>query len=289
MSLQLRFSRSASSKTLRQSNVAVAKSRFGVPGLGYAVVRDCAYWSATQKQVQTPKPSWWEELTMQFGVVAVPLVCDTLSVRVAEKGFKLPSEPAKVFAVACPPVALLGRMTWIPVYNYAYVLAQQRFGDASPIHEGLGLLVGSLAASYVAYPLFVFKTNLLLCHDGGGALDVRRTLNLCREAALKSCNASSFSGLRRPAVTAAGAVMKGANPHAIANIGPDGCAWARRARRTSSFGGSVKGVFGPVPLPSSPRTDRVHRGLRRRRARRRASGFSGGLTRSRDARVLGDP
>ena len=79
-------------KTLRQRNVAVAKSRFGVPGLGYAVVRDCAYWSATQKQVQTPKPSWWEELTMQFGVVAVPLVCDTLSVRVAEKGFKLPSE-----------------------------------------------------------------------------------------------------------------------------------------------------------------------------------------------------
>ena len=68
---------------------------------------------------------------MQFGVVAVPLVCDTLLVRVAEKGFKLPSEPAKVFAVACPPVALLGRMTWIPVYNYAYVLAQQRFGGFS--------------------------------------------------------------------------------------------------------------------------------------------------------------
>ena len=108
-------------KTLRQRNVAVAKSRFGVPGLGYAVVRDCAYWSATQKQVQTPKPSWWEELTMQFGVVAVPLVCDTLSVRVAEKGFKLPSEPAKVFAVACPPVALLGRMTWIPVYNLSLI------------------------------------------------------------------------------------------------------------------------------------------------------------------------
>ena len=229
-------------KTLRQRNVAVAKSRFGVPGLGYAVVRDCAYWSATQKQVQTPKPSWWEELTMQFGVVAVPLVCDTLSVRVAEKGFKLPSEPAKVFAVACPPVALLGRMTWIPVYNYAYVLAQQRFGDSSPIHEGLGLLVGSLAASYVAYPLFVFKTNLLLCHDGGGALDVRRTMNLCKEAALKSCNASSFSGLRSAgAVAAVGAVMKGANPHAIANIGPDVlCMGAARAAYKLLFGASVK-------------------------------------------------
>ena len=179
---------------------------------------------------------------MQFGVVAVPLVCDTLSVRVAEKGFKLPSEPAKVFAVACPPVALLGRMTWIPVYNYAYVLAQQRFGDASPIHEGLGLLVGSLAASYVAYPLFVFKTNLLLCHDGGGALDVRRTLNLCREAALKSCNASSLSGLRSAgAVAAVGAVMKGANPHAIANIGPDVlCMGAARAAYKLLFGASVK-------------------------------------------------
>ena len=52
---------------------------------------------------------------------------------------------------------LLGRMTWIPVYNYAYVLAQQRFGDASPIHEGLGLLVGSLAASYVASSLICLQ------------------------------------------------------------------------------------------------------------------------------------
>ena len=45
---------------------------------------------------------------MQFGVVAVPLVCDTLSVRVAEKGFKLPSSPAAIAAVACPPVARRG-------------------------------------------------------------------------------------------------------------------------------------------------------------------------------------
>lgn len=229
-------------KTLRQRNVAVAKSRFGVPGLGYAVIRDCAYWSATQKQVQTPSPSWGEYLAMQFGVVAVPLVCDTLSVRVAEKGFKLPSEPAKVFAVACPPVALLGRMTWIPMYNYAYVLAQQRFGDATPVQEGLGLLVGSLAASVFAYPLFIFKTNLLLCHDGGGALDVRRTAKLCQEAALRSFGASSLSGLKSAgAVAAGGAIMKGVYPHALANIGPDVlCMGAARAAYKLLSGTAVK-------------------------------------------------
>ena len=176
----------------------------------------------------------------------MPLVCDTLSVRVAEKGFKLPSEPAKVFAVACPPVALLGRMTWIPVYNYAYVLAQQRFGDASPIHEGLGLLVGSLAASYVAYPLFVFKTNLLLCHDGGGALD-EEDPESCREAALKSCNASSFFAVeKRRRRGGRGGRDEGRESACHREHRPlMSCAWARRARRASSsfFGGSAPVVF----------------------------------------------
>ena len=71
---------------------------------------------------------------------------------------------------------------------------------------------------------------------------MRRTLNLCREAALKSCNASSFAGLRSAGAAAAvGAVMKGANPHAIANIGPDVlCMGAARAAYKLLFGGSVK-------------------------------------------------
>ena len=129
-------------KTLRERGVGVAKSRVGVPGIGYAVVRDVGYWTATQKQVQTPTPTLVEELTMQFGVVVLPLVTDTLSVRVAEKGFVLPKEPGKLFAVACPPVALLGRMTWIPLYNYAYVLAQHRAAKESEIPNFKGSYLG---------------------------------------------------------------------------------------------------------------------------------------------------
>ena len=209
-------------KTLKERGVGVAKSRFGVPGLGYAVVRDVGYWTATQKQVQTPKPTFLEECTMQFGVVALPLVCDTLSVRVAEKGFTLPKEPAKVFAVACPPVALLGRMTWIPLYNYAYVVAQQKIGDSTPVLEFAGLLAGSLAASFVAYPLFIFKTNLLLCHDGGGALSLSKTAKLCGDATLRSFGASSLPALRAAGAAAAvSSIFKGSVPHAVANIGPD--------------------------------------------------------------------
>ena len=140
-----------------------------------------------------------------------------------------------------PQVALLGRMTWIPAYNWFYVVAQQRFGDASPIAEGAGLLVGSLAASVFAYPLFIFKTNLLLCHDGGGALDPKRTLKLCGDAALRTFGATNLAGLRAAgAGAAAAATMKGVVPHAISNIGPDVvCMGAARAAYKLMFGAAA--------------------------------------------------
>jgi hypothetical protein len=102
--------------------------------------------------------------------------------------------------------------------------------------------VGSLAASVFAYPLFIFKTNLLLCHDGGGALDVRRTAKLCQEAALRSFGASSLAGLKSAgAVAAGGAIMKGVYPHALANIGPDVlCMGAARAAYKLLSGTAVK-------------------------------------------------
>jgi len=77
----------------------------------------------------------------------------------------------------------------------------------------------------------VFKTNLLLCHDGGGALDLRRTLALVREAALRSCGATSLPGLRAAGAGAAAAsLMQGVVPHAVGNIGPDVvCMGAARA------------------------------------------------------------
>ena len=69
---------------------------------------------------------------------------------------------------------------------------------------------------------------------------MRRTLNLCKEPPSRVAS-PSMSGLRSAgAVAAAGAVMKGANPHAIANIGPDVlCMGAARAAY-KPLGASVK-------------------------------------------------
>ena len=76
-------------------------------------------------QVQTPRPTFGEEAVMQFMVVAAPLFFDTLSVRAVEPGFKPPplSNPVALFRYGCPPQALLGRMMWIPFYNFACVEA----------------------------------------------------------------------------------------------------------------------------------------------------------------------
>jgi len=208
-------------ETLRKRGEAVRPSRLGglaPPGLGYAVVRDCVYWAATQKQVQTPRPTWAEELTCQVCVVGVPLVCDTLSVRVVDPKFTFPRTSWRAsLATACPPVALLGRATWIPLYNWAYVVAQQQIGDETPAKEVAGLVAGSLAASFVAYPLFVVKTNMLLLQgDSTSPWDAIRLVGraLARTAGLEPGKPTN------PAAVFA-SVFKGVRPHAIANIGPD--------------------------------------------------------------------
>ena len=207
-------------ETLRKRGEAVKPSRLGglyPPGLGYAMLRDCVYWSATQKQVQTPKPTWSEELTCQLCVVGVPLVCDTLSVRVVDPKFQFPRTSSGILATACPPVALLGRATWIPVYNWAYVVAQQNIGDDGPVREVAGLVAGSLAASVVAYPLFVLKTNMLLLSDG--SFSPVSALKLIGRSISHTLGATDKGSLS-PA-TAVANVFKGLRPHAIANIGPD--------------------------------------------------------------------
>lgn len=209
-------------RTLVERGEAVRPSRLGglyPPGLGFAIVRDCVYWAATQKQVQTPKPTFTENLTCQFCVVGVPLVCDTLSVRVVDPAFKWPRTWSATLALACPPVALLGRATWIPVYNWAYVVTQQRIGDDTWHKEAAGLVAGSLAASVVAYPLFVFKTNMLLSSD---AVSLRALPRILADALARTCGAPKFSTIEthRPATVLA-AVYKGLRPHTIANIGPD--------------------------------------------------------------------
>lgn len=210
-------------KTLAERGIKLKPSRFAglyPPGLGFAIVRDCVYWGATQKQVQTPKPTWTEELTCQICVVAIPLVCDTISVRVVEPDFKWPKTMSGTLAMACPPAALLGRATWIPIYNWAYVVAQQQIGTSSWIAEGAGLVAGSIAASFVAYPLFVLKTNLLLL--GEERFTLSGLPRLAIRALLKSFGADSFRDLRKNGPRSAyKSLFLGVRPHAAANLGPD--------------------------------------------------------------------
>ena len=242
-------------QSLRQRGVPTRQTAGGwlLPaGLGHALARDVCYWAATQKQVQNPRPTLAEEAVTQVLVVAAPLFFDTLSVRAVEPGFKPPplSRPLRLFWYGCPPQALLGRMVWIPFYNLAYVSAQQRIGDETPTREGLGLVAGSLAASLFAYPLFMFKTNLLLADDAaaasaakprappaaaaGAAPPAARALaaarqfgSLLRDAAVKTCGADSLAQLAARARTGSGlrlialALFGGLGPHTYANLGPD--------------------------------------------------------------------
>ena len=91
--------------------------------------------------------------------------------------------------------------------------------------------------------------------------------------------------------------MKGANPHAIANIGPDVLCMARARGVQAAFWGSVKGS-GFCLITSGPQLTRPHADDRGdvcpdgvAHARARAAVFPGALSRSRDARSshpLGD-
>ncbi|KAJ1461338.1 hypothetical protein M885DRAFT_507261 [Pelagophyceae sp. CCMP2097] len=211
-------------QTLRLRGDKVRPSSFGVvpPGIGYAVVRDSVYWSATQKQVQTPTPTLWENLTCQFMVCVVPLVCDTLSVRVVEPTWKWPTGFVNTVSACCPPMALLGRTAYIPVYNWAYVSAQQRIGFETYYHEAAGLCVGSLAASLVGYPLFIFKTNLLLVQGDKSAFSLKETVEIIKGAISRTSGVSSFGMLRQVGLAATILkVWQGVGPHALANLGPD--------------------------------------------------------------------
>lgn len=244
-------------QTMRERGESVRPSRLmglSPPGLSYAILRDCFYWAATQKQVQDVKPSWTEALICNFFVIVAPLFLDTLSVRAIDPKFSLPSGSfttfagaRKLVALGCPPEALFGRMVWIPVYNWVYVSAQQSIGDSTPALEGAGLVIGSVAASVVAYPLFMLKTSLLLepgaqgpavsvsagVAAGAGAplaravSGVRSFGCLAASAGLRSMGTTSVSELRASLRTGAGAarlvgsLFAGWKPHLVSNLGPD--------------------------------------------------------------------
>lgn len=244
-------------QTMRQRGTSLRPSRLmglSPPGLSYAILRDCFYWAGTQKQVQDVKPSWTEALICNFFVIVAPLFFDTLSVRAIEPKFALPAGSfttavgaRKLVAMGCPPEALFGRMVWIPVYNWAYVSTQQSFGDSTPALEGAGLVVGSLAASVVAYPFFMLKTTLLLEPGAHGPAfrvsasvaaragaplacavsAVRSFGHLAASAGLRSMGTSSVSEFRASLRTGAGvtrlatSLFAGWKPHLVSNLGPD--------------------------------------------------------------------
>jgi len=135
----------------------------GVPGLVPAVLRDVGYLAATQKQVQNGGSASTAEAALCWSlVVAAPVFFDTLSVKAVSPGYRRPqltslSGVGRFMRYGCPPEAFIGRLVWVPFYNLAYVTTQQQVGDSDTAHETAGLVLGSLTASLVAYPFFMFK------------------------------------------------------------------------------------------------------------------------------------
>eukprot|EP00037_Helgoeca_nana_P004473 m.46003 g.46003 ORF g.46003 m.46003 type:complete len:364 (+) comp15321_c0_seq1:310-1401(+) len=211
--------------------------RCRVPGLLPAIARDVCYLAATQKQVQNASPALSEAALCWFLVVAAPIFFDTLSVKAVTPGYNRPKLTSlkgcsKFLRYGCPPEALLGRLVWVPFYNLAYVTVQQQIGDADRKHETAGLIIGSLAASLVAYPAFMFKTALLLdqvdqdrAPKGSRIPDShfnRLRGSLVRSFGFKS-KAEIWYTLRQKGglVTVLRRGFSGVGAHTVGNIGPD--------------------------------------------------------------------
>jgi len=225
-------------KTLRARGEPLKKTRHWLlpPGIGHAIMRDVIYSIATQKQVQNAQISgsstFAEDVALNAAVVFAPLFFDTLSIKTVKPAFVTPRQALALLKVACPPEAVLGRFLWAPLYNWVYVNAQASIGDENAGLELAGLIAGSIAASYVAFPVFMFKTNLLMPTSGGAAassqsggsmlVHMRQWGNLMRTALIQTCGAGlktlpSISNV----VSNPQRLYKGAVPHMWGNVGPD--------------------------------------------------------------------
>ena len=127
---------------------------------------------------------------------------------------------------------------WAPLYNWVYVQAQAGIGDDNRGTELAGLIVGSIAASYVAFPFFMFKTNLLITQPGatkGGTSStsssiseaIGRGVGLVRAAFAQTLNPSADATNARfwPSLVDFAKrptrLYRGATPHMWGNLGPD--------------------------------------------------------------------
>jgi hypothetical protein len=222
-------------KTLAARKEPLKRSRHWLfpPGIGYAALRDILYSVATQKQVQNAqsgKSSFSEDVALNAAIVLAPLFFDTLSIKTVKPNFVVPKNPFALLKATCPPEAILGRFMWAPLYNWVYVSVQSSIGDENRSTELLGLVVGSVAASYVAFPCFMFKTNLLIskapeatsASSNPVVAAVSRFSALFRAAFIQTVGSKNLD--KMPSVSEAvnpSRLFKGAVPHMWGNVGPD--------------------------------------------------------------------
>lgn len=226
------FMQVALTKTLKKRGVQTGAPRHWLlpPGIGFAMTRDVGYCLMTQKQVQNAGhglSTTVEDVGLNAAIVLVPLFFDTLSIKAVQPGFKTPSfrSPLVVLRSTCPPEAVLGRVMFLPLYNWVYVQVQTLIGHENKTMEFVGLAAGSVCASIVAFPFFLFKTNLILLQSqqapytdaahptnsifkgaNQNVIGVSGFLLRCKQAAVQSFSGRIFSGV---------------GPHMLGNIGPD--------------------------------------------------------------------
>jgi hypothetical protein len=223
-------------KTLAARNAPLKRSvHWLLPvGVKYAVARGIVYTAATQKQVQNAQEggsSFSEDLALNAVIVVGPLFFDTLSIKTVSPNFKMPRNICSFLKTTCPPEAMLGRLIWVPLFNLVFVKVQASIGDSNSGVEFLGLMAGSIAASYVAFPAFMFKTNLLFAKvpnavsPSTGMAFLSRSRLLIKSALAKTLGFSErglMHGLSEAARNPA-RLFSGAMPHMLGNIATNVC------------------------------------------------------------------
>jgi hypothetical protein len=198
----------------------------GLPGVPYAASRDFLYLSGTQLQVQSPNMDGGARAAAMFLTVLAPIPLDTLAVRSVQPNYAglrtYSGRSGGMLRAIVPPQALMGRLLWIPAYNWVYCTGQHVLG------EGLaGMAVGSVMASVLCFPMFMVKTNLLLQQEQikqagkqqGTAQRAPPGLPRQVIAAVRSTFGldAGVAGL----VPALRHAFRGVLPHMVTNLGPD--------------------------------------------------------------------
>ena len=195
----------------------------GLPGIEYAIFRDFLYLSGTQYQIQNYNINIFDRFLTIFLTTLAPIPFDTLSVISTDPKFKGLSHYSKnskdLLHKIFPPQAIIGRIIWIPAYNWAYCKGQHTLGE-----NIIGMIAGSILASTLCYPLFMIKTNLLLMNNSSNVYNrqARKDVFQLMKDILESYKITT--GYNSGIIGFTNKVRysyKGYIPHMIANLGPD--------------------------------------------------------------------